>query len=264
MDFKNIESRAIKTSTKIAMISGPRTVSTALMYSWGNRNDTYIWDEPLYPFFLKSTGRKDPGREKILQVHKEETNLNLVLKRIKGPIPENKSIFYQKHIASHFTEDVPANFITKMSCAFLIRHPKQMLASLWKTTPSANLYSTGLPQQVTLFKLLIDTNKKIPPVIDSDDIRKMPEKILTKTCRSLGVPFQKSMLKWAHGPRPEDGAWAPWWYESVWKSTQFNPPITKTPLPKLSKSKKLIFNKCIELYEFLSEHKIGDKNVTKI
>lgn len=210
-------------SVRIAMISGPRTVSTAMLRSWGNRADTAVWDEPFYAQWLSKTGKLHPGRDSVLAAHAHELDADAVSSRIIGPVPDGQAIWYQKHIAQHLLDDVDLSWLGQVRCAFLIRDPARMLASLWKRYPEATLEDTGLRTQLDLFESVAALGGR-PPVVDSDDIRRSPEAVLRGLCIALDVPFDPAMLQWPSGARPTDGAWAPWWYDVVNESTCFAPP----------------------------------------
>ncbi len=241
---------------RIAMISGPRTVSTALLRAWENRADTVVWDEPLYAHFLSETGIDHPGRDAVLTAHAHEVDAHTVATTLAGPIPDGGTIWYQKHIAHHLLDDVPMHWIDQVQCAFLIRDPARSLASLWKRFPDAQLEDTGLLKQAAVFDEVCRRQGSTPPVIDSDDVRRDPEGVLRGLCGALGVPFAQSMLSWPAGPRDSDGAWAPWWYDVVEASTGFDPP-PDTPRPSFDDpDQAAILDACMPLYDRLAAHRI--------
>ena len=157
------------------MWSGPRNISTALMRSWGNRPDTYVSDEPFYAHYLAQTGKNHPGAEEVLALH--EQDWRKVVAWLTGPIPENRSVFYQKHMTHHLLPGMDRGWLEQVQSCFLIRDPREMLTSLVQKLDRPLLEDTGLPQQVEIFELVRDRTGRIPPVIDSKDVLLDPERI---------------------------------------------------------------------------------------
>ena len=155
-------------AVRIAMWSGPRNISTALMRSWGSRPDTYVCDEPLYAHYLLVTGRRHPGRGEILRRH--ETNADRVTAWLTGRVPEGKRIFYQKQMAHHLLPGAERDWLSAVRHAFLIREPQEMLTSLIRVTSDPSLDDTGLPQQWELFERAAAETGTLPPVIDARDV----------------------------------------------------------------------------------------------
>lgn len=207
--------------THLAMWSGPRNISTAMMRSWGNRTDTFVCDEPFYASYLKETGLSHPGAEEVM--NHQCSDWNEVVKWLTGPVPEGKSIFYQKHMAHHLLPHITHDWLNQITHCFLIRDPIEMLPSLDEKFPNPGLQDTGLPQQVEIFNAIRKEQGIIPPVIDSRDLLQTPEPLLRLCCSRLGIPWQESMLSWSPGPRDTDGVWAKYWYHNVEKSTTFQP-----------------------------------------
>ncbi|MDG2423132.1 MAG: hypothetical protein P8M22_04050 [Phycisphaerales bacterium] len=205
----------------IAMWSGPRNISTAMMRSWENRPDTTAWDEPLYACFLLQTGIDHPGREHVLEKHSHETCYESVVERLLADI--QTPIFYQKHIAHHLLDDMDRSWMDdeRVDHCFLIRDPREVILSLHKRFPGMELRDTGLPQQVEIFQRRLEVTGQTPPVIDARDVLEDPGGTLGALCDRLDIPFVDSMLSWPEGPRACDGAWADWWYDSVRASTEF-------------------------------------------
>ena len=206
--------------TKIAMWSGPRNVSTALMYSFNERFDCYVTDEPLYANYLEKTGIKHPDFSKIIK--KNETDFSLVIKWLTGPIPEKKSIWYQKHMCHHIPPESDISWIDCFSNCFLIRNPREVILSLSKITDFVSLDATGLPQQLMILNYMIEKGEEIPPIIDSKDLLENPDLILMALCRELGIDYLPQMTSWDVGPKKCDGIWAKHWYNSAWSSSGFN------------------------------------------
>jgi hypothetical protein len=212
---------------RIAMWSGPRNLSTALMRAWGSRADTAVVDEPLYAFYLEQTGLDHPGRADVLAA--QAADWRAVAAALTGPVPGGKPVFYQKHMAHHLLPEVGRDWLVHLNHAFLLREPRGMLASLARVLDAPRVADTGLPQQAELFHRTADRLGHAPPVIDAADVLETPAGTLRALCAALGVAFDPAMLRWAPGPRPEDGVWAPHWYASVWRSTGFEPPRPGAP-----------------------------------
>lgn len=206
---------------RIAMWSGPRNISTAMMRAWGNRPDTFVCDEPLYAHYLSVTRKPHPGIDEVIAAG--ETDWRKVTAWLTSDVPEGRSIFFQKHMAHHLLPGMDFEWIGRLQNVLLIREPKEMLTSLIKTTPEAHLEDTGLPQQWQLFEWLQSRNGETPLVIDARDVLADPASMLKKLCNKLGVAFTDAMLAWPAGPRSTDGVWAKYWYHEVEKSTGFRP-----------------------------------------
>lgn len=205
---------------RIAMWSGPRNISSAMMRSWGNRPDTYVCDEPLYAHYLLATGRTNhPGYAETIAEH--ETDWRRVVTWLTGPIPEGKTVYYQKHMAHHILPGMDLDWVDSLTNCLLIREPREMLTSLVEFLPAPRLEDTGLPRQLWLFEHLRGRLGDAPPVLDAKDVLESPRKILGLLCESVRVPYTEEMLRWEPGLRTTDGAWAPYWYEKVAQTTSF-------------------------------------------
>ena len=202
-------------ATRIAMWSGPRTVSTALMRSWENRPDTVVADEPLYAFYLDRTGLVHPGRDEVIA--SQPTDWRVVLAGLAAPLPSGAVISYAKHMTHHLLPEVDRAAFAPFRHAHLIRDPRELLASYARVRAEPTLDDLGLRQQAEIFESFGG------PVIDSRDLLADPPGVLAALCQALGVPFDASMLAWPPGPRDSDGVWAPYWYDSVRSSTGFVP-----------------------------------------
>ena len=226
----------------LATWSGPRNISTALMRSWGNRPDAFVCDEPLYAHYLHATGKRHPIAEEVIAAG--ETDWRKVVAWLTGPIPQGKSVFFQKHMAHHLLPSIDRGWLADVTNCFLIREPREMLTSLIKVVPDAKLEDTGLPQQVEIFNLVRRETGKIPPVLDSKDVLDDPSSMLARLCGRLDVAFTDAMLHWPPGPRETDGVWAPHWYHQVESSTGFRPftpknePVPEDYLPLLEECDK--------------------------
>jgi len=205
---------------RLAMWSGPRNVSTALMRSWENRGDTAVVDEPFYAYYLASTGLPHPMAAEVI-AH-DECDWRVVAESLtKGPA--EAAIHYQKQMAHHLLPDVGRDWLSDVKHAFLIREPKGMLLSLEVKLGEFRLVDTGLPQQVEIFDFVMESTAKTPPVIDSQDLLENPRGMLKELCHAVGVEFTDRMLRWPPGRRESDGIWAAHWYDSVERSTGFQP-----------------------------------------
>ena len=209
---------------RIAMWSGPRNISTALMRSWGSRADTAVVDEPFYAHYLDATGLDHPGRTAILR--SQPTDWRAVADALTGPVPAGKTIYYQKHMAHHLLPGMDGPWLGVLRHALLIRRPAEMLASLLQVLPDPRPEDTGLPQQVALFERMSEVGAP-PPVVDARDVLEDPPGLLRALCEALGVAFDPAMLAWSPGRRPTDGVWAEHWYAAVEASTGFNPYVPK-------------------------------------
>ena len=204
---------------KIAMWSGPRNISTALMYSFDNRDDCYATDEPLYAHFLKSTGIPHPSAKEVIE--NQESDFEVVISELIGSNPLNKPIWYQKHMCHHILDNNDISWVDSLTNCFLIRNPRDVLLSLSRITGSIDLNATGLPQQRRILEHVSGVQGKNPPIIDSNELLENTSSILGKLCESVGIPFSNQMLHWEKGPRKCDGIWAKDWYGSVWETSGF-------------------------------------------
>ena len=238
-------------SVRIAMWSGPRNISTALLRSWGNRADTVVVDEPLYAHYLAATGADHPARETVLAAH--DADWRRVVADLLAPLPEGRVISYQKHMAHHLLPEIGRAWLPSLTHAFLIRDPREMLASLDRVLAAPALADTGLAQQCEIFDS-VSAAGRTPPVIDARDVLQAPGPLLRALCAALDVAFDENMLRWPAGPRPTDGAWAPWWYDAVIASTGFEPyrPATD-PLPAHLDG---LLEQCLPFYDHLHRHRI--------
>ena len=237
-------------STRIAMWSGPRNISTALMRSWGSRPDTSVCDEPFYAHYLARTGAPHPGREAIIR--EGETDWRIVAETLGRPVPKDKSIFYQKHMAHHFFPEMEGPWMDRLRHAFLIRDPEEMLISLARVLPDPRIEDTGFSQLVSLYQIV--QKHEDPAVIDARDVLERPRELLCALCEKLGVPFDEAMLSWAPGPRPTDGVWARHWYGAVEASTGFHPYTPPTePLPRRLAG---LERECRRYYDELYTHRL--------
>nr|GMD42133.1 branched-chain-amino-acid aminotransferase-like protein 1 [Ipomoea batatas] len=227
--------------------SAPRSLSTSLMYSFAQRDDIEVLDEPLYAHFLKVTGAKRPYRDEVLSAMESDGN-KVVKDIIFGP--GEKKYRYCKHIAKHNLPGLTDDLMKRGKHFILIRSPLEILPSFDEVVPSS-FSELGLADLVSIYSELCRLGKR-PPIIDTTDLRTDPEATLHGLCEDLGIPFQDSMLKWEVGPKAYDGIWAPWWYKSVHKSTCFLPP-RKYPSPFPSPLYNLL-EQSLPFYNMLRHH----------
>ena len=215
---------------RIAMWSGPRNLSTALMYAFAARGDCAVWDEPFYAAYLKATGIAHPMAAEVIAAGVPDPQQVAAL--CTGAIPDNYSLFYQKHMTLHMIAAFERGFMLRLTNVFLIRHPARVVASYVQKRESPTLADIGYVQQAQLFHQVADWTGEPPIVVDSHDIRANPLGTLTKLCAALNIPFTESMLRWPAGPKPYDGIWAPHWYNAVHGSTGLDD--AEGPVPDLS------------------------------
>ena len=173
----------------IAMWTGPRNISTAMMRAWGNRSDTFVCDEPLYACYLSTTGRPHPLAKQIIA--SQLTDWRRVVDRLTGPIPEGKAIFFQKHMAHHLLPEVDRGWLDKLSHWFLIRDPQEVITSYVAKRGPPLLDDLGFVQQLDIFEICGNCTGTTPPVLDAKDVQQNPRRLLDMLCDSLAVPFTK-------------------------------------------------------------------------
>ncbi|WP_372836008.1 sulfotransferase-like domain-containing protein [Puniceibacterium confluentis] len=236
---------------RIAMWSGPRNLSTALMYSFGNRADMFVVDEPFYGPYLRRTGLRHPMRDEIIESRPETADQ--VVDALLGPVPGGKPHAYHKHMSQHMIDGIPRDWIPQVTNVFLIRHPARVLASFSAKYEETTLADIGFVQQVELFDRLCQQGQT-PIVVDSADIRANPEQMLRALCAAIDLPFDPAMLSWPAGGHPQDGVWAPVWYGSVHQSTGFAGP--EGALPQVSGAMAEIVHQALPLYDHLAAHRL--------
>jgi Sulfotransferase domain len=237
---------------RIAMWSGPRNISTAMMRAWGNRPDTFVIDEPFYAYYLKTTGKKHPGADEIIA--SSETDWPNVVAKLTGPIPNARRIFFQKQMAHHLLPDVDREWLGAVTNCFLIRDPREVIASYIKKREEPALSDLGFIQQAEIFDFVRTRTNSIPPIVDAKDVLENPERMLRLLCESVGVEFSQSMLSWPAGLRETDGVWAGHWYREVAKTTSFQP--YRPRHAEVPRHLREIYDRCRECYERLYEHRL--------
>jgi hypothetical protein len=238
---------------KIAMWSGPRNISTAIMRSFGNRSDTFISDEPLYGYYLKNNKIIHPMKNEIIQ--KMETDFFKIKNYLIGTIPNEKSIWYQKHMAHHLSITDDLCWINSLINILLIRNPKDVILSYVKKNELNDIIQLGLPQQQKIFQFVSNNNIKCL-IIDADDLLKNPKKILLKLCNEIQIIFDEKMLNWETGSKNYDGIWGKYWYDNANNSTEFKLKIYDNAKKNIPKSYFKIYEKSMGYYKNLKKYRI--------
>ena len=231
---------------RIAMWSGPRNLSTAMMYSFAARPDFAVWDEPFYAPYLAQSGSPHPMAAEIIDTH--EASGIKVATRCTGPIPDGKPHFYMKHMPHHMIDGIPRDWASECINIHLIRHPARVVASYAAKRDEMTLTDIGYPQQAALYDEIGGL------VIDSADIRANPSTMLQKLCAAIDLPWDTSMLHWPAGGHKDDGIWAKHWYGAIHKSTGFAG--AEGPLPILTGATADLARSAFPYYEHLAAHKL--------
>ncbi|MEM7422335.1 MAG: HAD family hydrolase [Pseudomonadota bacterium] len=215
-------------TVRIAMWSGPRNISTAMMRSWDTRGDCTVVDEPFYAAYLAATGLDHPMRTEILA--SQQTDWSAVSDACArgGDAP----ITYQKHMCQHMIPDAPLDWMASARHAFLIRPPGEVAVSFGEKWDGFGPEDLGFRRQAELFERAAALAGKPPPVVEARDVLTDPEGMLRALCAALDVPLDPAMLSWAPGRRETDGVWATHWYGAVERSTGFGAPRPAAPVPQ--------------------------------
>ena len=239
---------------RIAMWSGPRNISTAMMRSFGQRPDTAVVDEPFYAAFLATSGEPHPLRAAVLA--SQPNDWRDVVSALLGPVPGGRPVYYQKHMTHHMLGGFGREWMGGMRNAFLIRDPEAVLASYLRARGVATLEDIGIVQQRELFEREADRLGTAPPVVEGVDVLANPARMLEQLCSALGIPYTAAMLSWPAGRRDTDGAWAPAWYESVERSTGFAAPVEQA-VGSLTAPLRRIADQARPHYEMLAAHRLA-------
>ena len=232
---------------RVSVWSGPRNVSTALMYSFRSRADTTVVDEPLYGYYLSLTDAPHPGKAEVL-TDMETDGKRVVQNVLLGHY--DKPVVMFKNMAHHLTGLNP-EFLDELVNVLLVRDPAEMLPSLAQALPEATLRDTGLKEQVELLEQ-ISASGQTPVVVEAKRLLQNPEEVLRALCKALALPFDPAMLSWPAGPKPEDGVWAKYWYKNVHASSTFAPYTPKTaPFPA---GLEHLLAQCAPLYDKLQRY----------
>jgi Sulfotransferase domain len=239
------------TTLRIAMWSGPRNISTAMMRSFENRPDCAVVDEPFYAAYLAETGLDHPMRDEVLASQPQDWRV--VAKGLAEDAPA--AVYYQKHMTHHMLPGFGLDWMGACVNAFLIRDPAAVLASYVKARAEVTLADIGVVRQRELFDREADRLGRAPPVVEGADVLADPRGTLSALCVALGVPFREEMLSWPAGRRDSDGVWAPAWYAAVERSTGFTPP-ERAPNAPLTDDLRRIADEARSHYEALAAHKL--------
>lgn len=235
---------------RIAMWSGPRNISTAMMRSFENRPDCAVVDEPFYAAYLAETGLDHPMRDEVLAA--QPTDWRAVAE---GLAAAGGDLVYEKHMAHHMLPGFGLGWVKDCRNAFLIRDPAEVLASYVAKRGEVTLDDIGIVQQRAIFEREADRLGKAPPVVRGADVTADPRGTLSRLCEALGIGFSDAMLNWPAGARDSDGVWAPAWYDSVWKSTGFSTP-ERTAYPPLPDDLRRIADAARPHYEAMLTHRL--------
>ncbi len=223
-----------------------------MMRAWGSRGDTVVIDEPFYAYYLKATGQKHPGADELIAAG--ETDWRKVIGHLTGPIPSCKRIFFQKHMTHHLLSEIGREWLGTVTNCFLIRDPREVIASYLKKRGDPALEDLGFTQQAEIFELVRNRAKSVPPIVDAKDVLENPGRMLRLLCDAIGVEFSKSMLSWTPGLRETDGLWARHWYTEVAKTTSFHPyRATQDQVPGRFRE---IYDRCQECYRQLYQYRL--------
>jgi hypothetical protein len=237
-------------TVRIAMWSGPRNISTAMMRSFGNRPDCAVIDEPFYAAYLHATGIDHPMRAEILA--SQPTDPREVARLLCLDAPGGKPVFYQKHMTHHMIPEFDLGWMAECRNVFLIRAPSRVVASYARKREQATLGDLGFVRQAELFARESDRLGAPPPVIDADDVLANPRALLGKLCDALGIGFSECMLAWLPGRRASDGVWAAHWYEAVERSTGFAAPPAHVPEPNA------LVEEALPYYQAMQSHTLKE------
>ncbi len=239
---------------RIAMWSGPRNISTAMMRSFEARGDCAVSDEPFYAAYLDRTGIDHPMRDEVIASQSRDPRA--VASMLLGPAPGGKPIWYQKHMTLHMLEEFDRSWFSQVRHAFLIREPRAVLASYASKRAEVTLADIGFVQQRELFEAVADHFGGPPPVVDAADVLADPGPTLEELCNALGMTYTPAMLRWPPGRRATDGVWAPAWYQSVERSTGFATPKGENAAPLTAHLEELA-EQAQPHYEALWRRRIG-------
>lgn len=235
------------TKKVVCLWSSPRNISTALMYSFMQRQDTQVIDEPLYAHYLKTTGLKHPGYADILASQDNDGNkvfASFFSDQFQAPVLFCKQM-------THHLDGINLSLLLQSENILFIRNPIQIIASYTKVIPEVRMEDIGIKRQWELYQWLHQQGNH-PIVLDAADLLENPSAQLQKICDAMSIPFYDSMLSWQPGPKPEDGVWAPYWYENVHKSTGFQK--TASASVSLENKHDALAKEAVHYYELLSKY----------
>lgn len=236
---------------RVAMWSGPRNISTAMMRAFENRPDTVVVDEPLYAAYLHRTGIDHPMREAVLA--SQPIDVDAAVASLSAPLPAGHHVHYVKHMAHHVARDMDLDWTLRFRNVLLIRDPTEVVASYVRSRETCEPEDVGLPQQGWLAQLW-DEHALDVPILDAGDFLDAPEAHLRWLCDWLGIEFSDRMLSWPPGPRSSDGVWAAHWYAAVWASIGFAPRGGSAPV--LSEHDAEVADACRPVYTALHARRV--------
>lgn len=239
---------------RIAMWSGPRNISTAMMRSFGARGDCHVIDEPFYAAFLRETGLIHPMNDEVLA--SQPNDWRDVARQLAEPPPCGEPLVYEKHMTHHMLPAFGLDWLSQCRNAFLIRDPARVLASYTQKRGEVTLADIGVVRQAELFDRVASMLGHAPPVVEGADVLRDPAAMLAKLCGALDIPWTTNMLGWPAGRRATDGVWAPAWYDAVERSTGFGPSPEEKPL-QLSADLQRIADAARPHYEALATWKLA-------
>lgn len=200
--------------------SGPRNVSTALMYAFRERPDTTVVDEPLYAAYLHRFPSIDhPGRDEVLA--SQPTDHRVVLDRLLGddwPTP----VVVAKQMAAHLN-GIETDWLDDCANVLLVRPPEPVVASYTEQVTEATVDQLGYTVQAALVDRALARGER-PIVLETSRLLGDPAGVLRRCCELLDLPWTDAMLTWEAGPVPEDGVWATYWYARTHTTTGFGRP----------------------------------------
>ncbi len=241
-------------TVRIAMWSGPRNISTAMMRAFGARADCAVTDEPFYAAYLVGTGLPHPMRDEVIA--SQPADWRTVAAALTGPSPHDRKVWYQKHMTHHVLAHFGRAWTDELVNAFLIRAPEAVLASYVLKRGDFTLDEIGLPAQAELFDRAAERLGRAPPVVEAQDVLADPRGTLSALCAAAAIPFDPAMLSWPAGRRATDGVWAPVWYQSVEQSTGFAPPRREIGFDDLPDALKPIAAAARPVYDRLAVHRL--------
>jgi hypothetical protein len=223
-----------------------------MMRAWGSRKDTFVLDEPFYAYYLHATGNQHPGADEVLATG--ETDWRKVVARLTGQVSKGRRIFFQKQMTHHLLPEIDREWLETVTNCFLIRDPREVIASYVKKREKPALEDLGFIQQAEIFDYVRNRTNSTPPVIDAKDVLVDPERALRLLCAAVGVEFSKSMLSWAPGVHETDGVWARHWYAEVAKTTSFRP--YRERVNNVPDRFGEMYERCRECYEGLYQYRL--------
>ena len=239
---------------RIAMWSGPRNISTAMMRSFSSRPACFVSDEPFYGAFLPETGAGHPMRDEVIA--SMETDWRQIAEAMAGDPPDGSPLWYQKQMAHHMVGPVAPDDIRNVTHAFLIRDPRRMVASYARKRETVEAKDLGVRVVREFFDREADRLGAPPPVVDSADVLADPAGTLSALCNALEIPWTEAMLQWRAGRHPEDGVWASHWYGRVEASTGFEGE-EDAELPVLDAHLQAVADACEEDYQAMARFRLG-------